>query len=70
MIGQQRGFHFINKGKNYVDLDFQLINNIIVIPIEINKKKLNFILDTVCIRSKIYIINTIKPYKSAKHQVF
>ena len=46
MIGQQRGFHFINKEKNYVDLDFQLINNIIVIPIEINKKKLNFILDT------------------------
>ena len=46
IIGQQRGFHFINKEKNYVDLDFQLINNIIVIPIEINKKKLNFILDT------------------------
>ena len=46
VIGQQRGFHFINKEKNYEDLDFQLINNIIVIPVEINKKKLNFILDT------------------------
>jgi len=38
VIGQQRGFHFINKEKNYEDLDFQLINNIIVIPVEINKK--------------------------------
>ena len=32
VMGQQRGFRFINKEKNYVDLDFQLINNIIVIP--------------------------------------
>ncbi len=44
--GQNKGFRFLNKEKQIEDVNFQLINNIIVIPLEINGKILNFILDT------------------------
>ncbi len=43
---QQNGFQFLNKEKKFEDLKFKLINNVIVIPLEINGKKLNFILDS------------------------
>lgn len=43
---QNDGFRFFNKEKKYQDVSFKLINNIIIIPLEINNKKLNFILDT------------------------
>lgn len=42
----QGNFNFYGFNKDYQDVKFQLINNLIVIPLEINQKKLNFILDT------------------------
>ena len=42
----QDGFKFFEEGKRYEDISFQLINNLVVIPIEINGKGLNFIFDT------------------------
>ena len=45
VFGQSR-FQFPNKHRNFQKLSFQLINNIIVIPVEVNNTKLSFILDT------------------------
>lgn len=42
----QRGFRFFNNNTKYQDTEFRLINNLIVIPIEINGRSLNFIFDT------------------------
>lgn len=42
----QYGFKFANSSKVKETVSFQLINNLIIIPIEINGKKLSFILDT------------------------
>lgn len=42
----QGSFNFYGFNKDYEDVKFQFINNLIVIPLEINQKKLNFILDT------------------------
>ncbi len=42
----QDGFRFFGNHKGYQDTSFRLINNLIIIPLEINNKKLNFILDT------------------------
>ena len=35
----QDGFKFFDKGKKYEDVNFQLINNLVVVPLEINGKK-------------------------------
>ena len=43
---QTDGFRFFDKNRKFEDVDFKLINNIIIIPLEINGKQLNFILDT------------------------
>tara|TARA_B110000003_G_scaffold209487_1_gene208402 strand:- start:18073 stop:19419 length:1347 start_codon:yes stop_codon:yes gene_type:complete len=43
---QNDGFLFLNKQKKIEDVSFRLINNVIIIPLEINGKKLNFILDS------------------------
>jgi hypothetical protein len=45
-IQGQNGFRFFDDAKRYEDVSFQLINNLIVIPLEINGKSLSFILDT------------------------
>lgn len=45
-INSQEGFRFSNIDKKQQSLSFKLINNLIVIPIEINGKKLSFILDS------------------------
>lgn len=45
-LSAQDGFKFFEEGKRYEDISFQLINNLVVIPIEINGKSLNFIFDT------------------------
>lgn len=42
----QVGFHFFNKNKIKQSVNFKLINNLIVIPLKINGKKLSFILDS------------------------
>ena len=44
-FGQSR-FQFPIENRNAQKLSFQLINNIIVIPVEVNHTKLSFILDT------------------------
>jgi hypothetical protein len=41
----QDGFHF-NGNKTKITIPFQLLNNLIIIPIEVNGVKLNFLLDT------------------------
>ena len=45
-IRPQDGFDFLNKEKKQQIISFKLINNLIVIPLEINGKKLSFILDS------------------------
>ncbi len=45
-ISAQKGFRFNDVNKKDQQISFKLINNLIVIPIEINGKKLSFILDT------------------------
>lgn len=42
----QDGFRFLNKNKKVERVKFELINNLIVLPISVNNKKLSFILDT------------------------
>jgi len=43
---QSEGFRMMNTMKTFEDIRFQFINNLIVIPIKVNNKKLNFILDS------------------------
>ena len=45
-IYSQKKFHFLGKKTDKQELTFRLINNLIVIPLEINGNKLSFILDT------------------------
>ncbi|WP_246175107.1 aspartyl protease family protein [Tenacibaculum aiptasiae] len=45
-IYSQKKFHFLGKRTDKQELTFRLINNLIVIPLEINGNKLSFILDT------------------------
>ena len=45
-IHSQNGFTFYGTNKNKQQVSFKLINNLIVIPLEINGKELSFILDT------------------------
>ena len=45
-VYSQGRFQFFGKNKNKQELSFKLINNLIVIPLEINGHKLSFILDT------------------------
>ena len=45
-INSQNGFTFYGANKNKQQVTFKLINNLIVIPLEINGKELSFILDT------------------------
>ena len=42
----QSGFYFSGNNKNKQQVSFKLINNLIVIPLEINGQKLSFILDS------------------------
>ena len=42
----QTGFRFQNKSQTKQRVSFKLINNLIIIPVTINEKKLSFILDT------------------------
>lgn len=42
----QEGFRFLNQSQKKAQVDFKLINNLIVIPLKINGKELSFILDT------------------------
>ena len=44
-ISAQNGFHFLTPKKK-VSIPFKLINNLIIIPIQINGVELNFLLDT------------------------
>jgi len=46
ITGQGEGFRMMNTHKSYEDIRFQFINNLIIIPIKVNNKKLNFILDS------------------------
>lgn len=42
----QEGFRFKNQAKKSERINFKLINNLVVLPLEINGKKLSFILDS------------------------
>lgn len=46
LANSQTNFRFLNSSQEKERIPFKLINNIIVIPIEINGKELSFILDT------------------------
>ena len=46
ITGQNEGFRMMSPHKSYEDIRFEFINNLIVIPIKVNNKKLNFILDS------------------------
>ncbi|WP_298778139.1 aspartyl protease family protein [uncultured Polaribacter sp.] len=45
-VNGQDGFRFLNENQKRQRVSFKLINNLIIIPLEINNKKLSFILDT------------------------
>ncbi len=45
-IFSQKDFRFFGSNKHSQRISFKLINNLIVIPLEVNGKKLSFILDT------------------------
>lgn len=45
-VVSQSGFRFFDPDQKKTKVKFQLINNLIVIPLEINNRKLNFIFDT------------------------
>lgn len=45
ILWSQEGFHF-DTSKNKITLPFEFINNLIIIPIEVNGVTLNFLLDT------------------------
>jgi hypothetical protein len=45
-MNAQEGFRFLKQTKKRERIKFRLINNLIVIPLEINNKKLSFILDS------------------------
>ena len=42
----QEGFQFVNKNRNHTRVYFKLINNLIIVPLNINGKELSFILDS------------------------
>ncbi len=42
----QEKFQFYGNNRDYQDVRFKFVNNFIVIPVEINNRELNFILDT------------------------
>lgn len=44
-LNAQQGFHLL-KGKKKDKVNFELVNNLIVIPVEVNGTKLSFLLDT------------------------
>lgn len=64
----QDGFRFFDSSYTYEDVRFELINNLIVIPLEINGIELNFIFDTGV--NKTIVFNAKKSdtvfYKSKK----
>lgn len=45
-IDAQEGFQFANRNKKKVSVKFKLINNLIVLPLKVNEKKVSFILDS------------------------
>ncbi len=45
-VAAQSGFHFFNSNEKYQDVKFKLVNNLMIIPLQINDRELNFILDT------------------------
>jgi hypothetical protein len=53
----QEGFRFFNQSKNHQRITFKLINNLIVIPMEVNGKNLSFILDTGVNKTIIFSIS-------------
>ncbi len=45
IVSGQEGFHF-DTNKNTISIPFQLINNVIIIPVTVNGVSMNFLLDT------------------------
>ncbi|WP_435416161.1 aspartyl protease family protein [Polaribacter aestuariivivens] len=45
-VHSQNGFRFLNSNDKKQRVKFQLVNNLIIVPVEINGKKLSFILDS------------------------
>ncbi len=46
VVVAQQGFRFESARKKKIVISFQLINNLIVVPVDVNGAKLNFLLDT------------------------
>ena len=45
-VNAQDGFRLLNKSYLKESVKFKLVNNLIIVPLEINGKELSFILDT------------------------
>ena len=58
-IYAQEGFEF-NDSKNSASLSFQLVNNLIIIPLIVNGAKLNFLLDTGVSETLIFSLDDSK----------
>lgn len=56
-LWSQDDFTFIGKDEDKESIDFRLVNNLIVFPLEINNKKLQFILDTGVNKSILFSIH-------------
>lgn len=55
----QNGFKFFNDYSKYDEVRFELINNLVVIPLEINGNQLNFIFDTGVNKTIVFNANKI-----------
>jgi hypothetical protein len=53
----QKSFRFLNQSKKHQRISFKFINNLIVIPLEINGKELSFILDSGVTRTILFNIS-------------
>ena len=53
----QNKFHIVGKSKSVI-LPFKLVNNMMLLPVELNGKKLTFILDTGVSKSLLFNIVT------------
>lgn len=56
-LWSQDDFTFMGKDEDKESIDFRLVNNLIVFPLEINNKKLQFILDTGVNKSILFSIH-------------
>ncbi len=64
-IFAQDGFHFEGKNKK-ITVPFKLLNNLIIIPVEVNGVRLNFLLDTGVEQSILFSLDETDQIKFEK----